>query len=255
VPADWDLLTTAFLHDPPDKALDIRGHERRAARYLEAALGRPADVSLIKQDAGLADQLAAVAERFWSPADVGDVPDMLLRLDWMSRRLEWIGLTHQTNYRTMLERLAGGDPIGPLEMLASVLRPVSNGIRERSRQYTQQTPLNRVADTVLPVAPQPLITRDFLIALQSNDAQVKPALVKNALLQEMIPVSATVSKLAAIGIAAMDYIASGKPAPDSWAPEQRAFIAGIMTNPMPPGEVAIAIAEPIGKLVDKAVSK
>ena len=35
--ADWDLLTTAFLHDPPDKALDIRGHERRAARYLEAA--------------------------------------------------------------------------------------------------------------------------------------------------------------------------------------------------------------------------
>jgi CRISPR-associated protein Cmr2 len=64
---DWDLLTTAFLHDPPDKALDIRGHERRAARYLEAALGRPADVSLIKQEAGLADQLAAVAERLPMP--------------------------------------------------------------------------------------------------------------------------------------------------------------------------------------------
>jgi CRISPR-associated protein Cmr2 len=67
VPADWDLLTTAFLHDPPDKALDIRGHERRAARYLEAALGRPADISLIKQDAGLADRLAAVAERLPMP--------------------------------------------------------------------------------------------------------------------------------------------------------------------------------------------
>jgi CRISPR-associated protein Cmr2 len=67
MPADWDLLTTAFLHDPPDKGLDIRGHERRAARYLEAALGRPADVSLIKQDAGLADQLAAVAERLPMP--------------------------------------------------------------------------------------------------------------------------------------------------------------------------------------------
>jgi hypothetical protein len=67
MPADWDLLTTAFLHDPCDKALDIRGHERRAARYLEAALGSPSNLSLIKQDAGLADQLAAVAERLPKP--------------------------------------------------------------------------------------------------------------------------------------------------------------------------------------------
>jgi CRISPR-associated protein Cmr2 len=72
VPADWDLLTTAFLHDPPDKALDIRGHERRAARYLEAALGRPADIALIKQDSGLADQLAAVAERLPMPTAGSD---------------------------------------------------------------------------------------------------------------------------------------------------------------------------------------
>jgi CRISPR-associated protein Cmr2 len=72
VPADWDLLTTAFLHDPPDKTLDIRGHERRAARYLEAALGRPADIALIKQDSGLADQLAAVAERLPMPTAGSD---------------------------------------------------------------------------------------------------------------------------------------------------------------------------------------
>ena len=67
MPADWDLLTTAFLHDPPDKALDIRGHERRAGRYLEAALGRPVDVASIKQEAGLADRLAAIAERLPMP--------------------------------------------------------------------------------------------------------------------------------------------------------------------------------------------
>ena len=67
MPADWDLLTTAFLHDPPDKALDIRGHERRAARYLEAALGRPVHVAAIKQEAGLADRLAAIAERLPMP--------------------------------------------------------------------------------------------------------------------------------------------------------------------------------------------
>ena len=67
MPADWDLLTTAFLHDPPDKALDIPGHERRAARYLEAALGHPVDIGTIKQEAGLADRLAAIAERLAMP--------------------------------------------------------------------------------------------------------------------------------------------------------------------------------------------
>ncbi len=198
---------------------------------------------------------AAVAERFWSPAGVVDVPDMLRRLDLISRRMEWIGLTHQTNYRTMLERLAVGEPIGPLQTLAGVLRPVSNGIRERSRQYTQQTPLNRMADTVLPWTPQPAMTRDLLSALQSNDAKLNPTLDKNVLLQEMIPVSATVAKLAAIGIQAMDYIASGKPAPDSWAAEQRAFIGGVMSNRQPPAEVAITIAEPIARLVAKAAAK
>jgi CRISPR-associated protein Cmr2 len=67
LPANWDLLTTAFLHDPPDKALDIRGHERRAARYLEAALDHPVDIAMIKQEAGLADRPAAIAERLPMP--------------------------------------------------------------------------------------------------------------------------------------------------------------------------------------------
>jgi CRISPR-associated protein Cmr2 len=67
LPAAWDLLTTAFLHDPPDKALDIRGHERRAARYLEAALDHPVDIATMKQEAGLADRLAAIAERLPMP--------------------------------------------------------------------------------------------------------------------------------------------------------------------------------------------
>lgn len=67
MPADWDLLMRVFLHDPPDKALDIRGHEARAARYLSVALGRDIDASAIKADAGLADRLAAIAERLPMP--------------------------------------------------------------------------------------------------------------------------------------------------------------------------------------------
>lgn len=35
---DWDRLLLAYFHDPIDKAQDIPGHERRAARYAARAL-------------------------------------------------------------------------------------------------------------------------------------------------------------------------------------------------------------------------
>lgn len=194
---------------------------------------------------------AAAAERFWSPANVTDVDDMYRRLNLLSRRLEWLGLTHQAHYRTMLERLSAGDPIEPLRTLADVLRPVPLGGRQRAGKYTQQTPLNRLVDTVLPEHNTP-ITREHLIALRDNDAKLRPTLQKNALLHEIVPVSAEVAKLATVGLRALEYIDSGKPAPKSWITEQRAYIAGIVKNRRPPAEVVILIADPIAKLVDRA---
>jgi CRISPR-associated protein Cmr2 len=67
VAADWDLLIRVLLYDPPDEALDIRGHEGRAARYLAAALGREIDAATVKADASLADTLEAIAERLPMP--------------------------------------------------------------------------------------------------------------------------------------------------------------------------------------------
>ena len=64
---DWERLLLAFLHDPPDKALDVRGHEQRAARYATAALGREVDSAAIKDAARAADPLAAAAERLPMP--------------------------------------------------------------------------------------------------------------------------------------------------------------------------------------------
>ena len=66
-PADWEELLLVYMHDPVDKALDIRGHEKRAARYASRALGREVDRSEIKSAAALADQLAAIAERIPMP--------------------------------------------------------------------------------------------------------------------------------------------------------------------------------------------
>ncbi len=63
----WARLILAFLHDPPDKALDVRGHAARALRYAEVALGRPVTPRDMRAAAGDADRVAAVAERLPMP--------------------------------------------------------------------------------------------------------------------------------------------------------------------------------------------
>jgi CRISPR-associated protein Cmr2 len=60
----WDDLLLAFLHDPPDKALDLRAAAQRACRYASTAVGRMVSASALE---ALSDQLASVAERVPTP--------------------------------------------------------------------------------------------------------------------------------------------------------------------------------------------
>lgn len=207
---------------------------------------------------------AAAAERFWSPANVTDVHDMYRRLDLLSRRLEWLGLTHHSSYETMLERLAGPHPVEPLRTLADIVRPVGLDGRERSRHYTQQTPLNRLVDAAMSESGAArefsdavrrmdrARVREDLVKWQANDARLKPLLDNNAMLQEIAPVSAEVAKISGIGLQALGYVEDGKAAPAAWISEQRSYLSGIIKNRRPPAEVVIAIAEPVSRLVDRA---
>ncbi len=67
MPIDWKDAITAFLHDPPDKALDIRTHVSRTAAALEVALDEDVSGQHIKGVASLADQIAANIERLPHP--------------------------------------------------------------------------------------------------------------------------------------------------------------------------------------------
>jgi CRISPR-associated protein Cmr2 len=60
----WEELVLAYLHDPPDKVLDIPGHVNRARRYLAAVLGHEVDYQQVHQ---LADQLVSSLERLPTP--------------------------------------------------------------------------------------------------------------------------------------------------------------------------------------------
>src|SRR5438552_5999262 len=96
---------------------------------------------------------AVIAERLWSPQEVRDPASMYARLDFVSSRLEWLGLTHRSVTQHMLQRLAGSASraeFAALRTLADVVEPVKDYTREQTApaEPTSATPMNRVVDAV-----------------------------------------------------------------------------------------------------------
>src|SRR5260370_24898595 len=78
---------------------------------------------------------------------------MYARLDFVSAGLEWLGLTHRTVSRHMLQRLAGSASaveFAALRTLTDVIEPVKGYTRRQTApaEPTSATPMNRVVDAV-----------------------------------------------------------------------------------------------------------
>ena len=250
-----------YLVDPLEQESAALSAEEKA-RILGGEICMWAEyVSNENVDSRIWPRTAAIAERLWSPQSVKDIASMYTRLEAMSRNLDWLGLTHRSSYRTMLQRLAGNDPVEPLRTLADVLQPAALGPRTRTRKYTQQYPLNRLVDAVRPesdVARQfaeavdrmdYVQIRAWLIRWRDNDARLQPMLERSFLLSEDVPVSKDLARLASIGLTALDHVQRGQHPPASWLNEQKVFLENAKKLRL---ELLIAIAPSIQKLVDAA---
>ena len=220
---------------------------------------------------------AAIAERFWSPQEVRDPAAMYARLDFISARLEWLGLTHKTYYRKMLRRIAGPSSPGEfaaLHTLSDLVEPVKDYTREQTApaEPTSATPMNRVVDAVplesdagrhfgelvdLYVASS---CRDValggrlraqLVHWRDNDAQLQPLAQRSLLVKEVAARSQDLSALGAAGLAALDAIAKGQPAPDSWKSQQ---LAVIEQAKKPKAQLLLIPAPSVEKLVEAAAA-
>lgn len=253
-----DLIYPASYHysiDPmkiPDPAPN-HGDEGPEKPHEGPAPGTPADLTPAQQklvlggeaamweematpenlDAKLWPRLAAIAERFWSPASVTDTANMYARLALVNRWLEWLGLTQRSNLELMRMRLAGTFPVEPLDVFASVLEPV-RGYSRGSEQYTIFSPFNRLVDSI---PPESDTAREFRSAVDAylagsksvqsgeelrkrlngwatNAMVVWPMLEKNTLLNEDIPLTEGTGVLCKAGLEALSYL-DGSAKPDS----------------------------------------
>ena len=218
---------------------------------------------------------AAIAERYWSPESVTDANSMYARLDIISQRLEWVGLTHRSQPRKMLHRIAGpasAEEFAALMALADLLEPVKDYTRGESTSYQAitTTPLNHVVDAVPPESDaarrfSELVdkfistscldgnTRERLraqfVAWRDNDARLQPLAQRSFLVKEVAPNSQDLSALGAAGLAALDTIAKGQPAPDAWKAQQLAIIEQAKK---PKAQLLLIPAPAIQKLVEAA---
>ncbi|MCU1232815.1 MAG: beta-N-acetylhexosaminidase, partial [Candidatus Solibacter sp.] len=230
---------THYAVDPLDAAARALNTDE-AARILGGEACMWAEyVSPETVDSRIWPRMAAIAERFWSPREVNDTGDMYARLESVNRGLEWTGLRHRANYQPMLDRLAGARPSEPLRILADACEALGIAVRRDARKYTSLVDLNRFVDAVRPESmpvrnleqsARRLGPADFaalrgtLHAWAENDAVLAPA-SGNVFLSELTGISRQLSQLAAIGLESLEYLQSGKTAPDNWVAEKNQALA------------------------------
>ena len=225
-------------------------------------------------DSRIWPRAGAIAERFWSPQEVTDVNSMYTRMEVTSRRLDNLGLTHNSSYAEMLRRIAGSDDITALRTLADVVEPVKDYERSKlaPEPPTSQMPLNRLIDAA---RPESMAARDFdtlvsafvsgnlapgieveirklLTRWSTNETELQPAAARSFLMKETVPLSQNLSALGTVGLEALDYLDRGNGAPQDWKTKQ---LAVIEEAKKPQAQLLIMVAPAVGKLVEAAAAQ
>jgi hexosaminidase len=221
-------------------------------------------------DSRIWPRAAAIAERYWSPADVTDVGSMYQRMEAVSRGLEWTGVRHRANYQPMLDRMAAGRPAEPLRVLADAVEGVGLGPRARVQKYTSLVPMNRLADAARPesesvralelaaakVAASPKGSPAEASALRQafarwagNDARFVDLAGDNPLLTELKPLSKDLAALGTAGLTLLDYLEKGTSLPPTFLADETRELARFAR---PIAEVNVAASRPIKLLLDAA---
>ena len=197
-------------------------------------------------DSRIWPRTAAIAERFWSPQNTTDIASMYARMETESTRLEWLGLTHRSYQRKMVQRMAGSaspDELFALLTVMEALEPVKDYNRETTpgEEPTSLKPLNRAVDAVHPeseVSRRFSVTVDQVVASSCKDGakvaelraqlsqwaaidgHVQPLAQHSPLVEDATPASAAFSQAAELALTALERITQGLPLPEALKKQQ-----------------------------------
>jgi hypothetical protein len=178
---------------------------------------------------------------------------MYARMETEAARLEWLGLTHRSFQRAMLQRIAGSwtpAEFDALRALAQALEHEKDYSREASASSTPTslTPLNRLVDAVYPESD---VSRRFsslvdqFVASGCRDAalaaEIRAQLAgwamiddrlhalaqRSQLVQEAAPAFAALSQSARIAADALDAASKGTPLSDDQRKAQISSLNGL----------------------------
>jgi len=202
---------------------------------------------------------------------------MYARLDVISARLEWRGLTHRAYYHKMLQRIAGpatSEEFSALRALANVVEPVKDYSREQTAaaEPTTQTPLNRLVDAIplesdagrhfselvdrfLASSCRDSATANELrqrLALWSpNDATFASLAQKSFLANEVVATSRDLSAIGHAGLRALDAISAGA----ALASDQQTQLLAALTEAAKPKTQLLLIPVPAVRTLVEAASQ
>jgi hexosaminidase len=221
-------------------------------------------------DSRLWPRLAAVAERLWSPASVGDVHDMYRRLRVTSLRLEALGLGHKLHTERMVHRAVGnGADFQTLLALLDISQPVTFGQRHRLQPgMTQQTPLTRLIDAARPDPParwnslmlverfladsgrtpalRDTLRQDFL-RWRALAPAVRAVATRKPLARDAVPAADALARVGQVGLAALDRLGGGVPATAAWQDSAR---AALDSSTGPQGLLRLVVVDAVRWLVE-----
>ena len=255
-----------YLADPVPADIDLTAEQRKLILGGEVCMwSEQIDERTI--DSRIWPRTAAIAERFWSPQQVKDVPDMYRRLDATSVELESLGLRHLSQEDAGLRELAGTAKIAALRTFASVFQPVSFSERYHLQRTSGDTELDRFVDAVRPDPPSRWTSLQLVHAFLANpqaDPQDRQMLVNafqkltdavpevqqqisaSPRLQDVQARAGQLAGLAKVGREAVEYLSSRTSAPAGWkALAQKQLEAASGTE----GIVRFTILEPVKELV------
>lgn len=219
-------------------------------------------------DSRLWPRMAALAERFWSPASACDGQTLYPRLAVMQDKLEELGLESSAHASQRLARLAPGETASA-SVLLSVTSPVRNYahnhefLQIRHKQRATEQDLNTLADIASPdsfaadtfnrqAAAYAAGQKDLKATLRAqlaywvaNDAAFQATAARNPALQNALPASESLKNLAQAGLMMLGYDHSSgwKHRVRAAVRKARAEIAAsattkVVTNtPQPPGDL------------------